>query len=92
MRGKWEIILDLLKNLEEKGECKKTRLMQATYLDWNSFKKYFNYLKENDYIKKLENNNGHNEDYNITKEGKKLLKELKDVEEILPDQKILKNN
>lgn len=91
MRGKWEIILDILKILEEKNQCKKTRLMQSAYLDWRSFKKYFKFLKENNYIKPLETNNSNTKDFTITENGKNLLNELKDVKKLLKNDKPIDN-
>ncbi len=84
MRGKWEIILDVLLCLERDGDSKKTRIMQRSYLDWRSFKKYFNFLIDNGYIEELNDppENG-DELYGITENGRELLNELKDVKEIL---------
>ena len=70
--------------LERDGNSKKTRIMQRSYLDWRSFKKYFSFLTENGYIKELEDPpNDDEEVYSISEDGRELLNELKDVKEIL---------
>ncbi len=92
MRGKWEIIHDLLLNVEEGGNCK-TRIMKRSYLDWDTFKKYFKPLIDNGYIKKIEENckNG-NGSYVLTEKGEKLLEEINDVEEIIKDDNLYRKN
>ena len=79
MRGRWEIFLDILRGLESKNKCGKTKIMQMAFLDWRTFKKYFKFLTENGYIKKCENPGNK---YRITEKGRELLNELKKVENI----------
>jgi len=79
-RSRWEIILDILYVMQKEKKIKKTRLMQMAYLDWRNFKKYFDYLLEENFISES------NPDYNsfsLTEDGVELLERLKKVNELL---------
>ena len=78
-RSRWEIIYDILKETsrEEKksgGYARKTRIMQAAYLDWRNFNRHLTFLMENGFIGCQE------EDcYYLTERGRDLLDQLREV-------------
>ncbi len=78
-RGRWEIIRDILKAIQEDRKVKKTRLMQRAYLDWRTFNRYFEYLLNDGFLI------GCNDDecFELTNRGSELLNRLKDVEDVL---------
>ena len=79
-RSRWEIILDILHVVQKDKKIKKTRLMQKAYLDWRNFKKYFNYLIEENFISESNPDSG---SFSITENGVELLDRLKKVNELL---------
>ena len=80
-RSKWEIILDVLKVIqEEDGNAKKTRIMQRAYLDWRNFKRHFTFLVDEGFVTKCNPDNGC---YKLTENGRNLGKKLKELNEIL---------
>ena len=79
-RSRWEIILDILYVIQKEKKIKKTRLMQMAYLDWRNFKKYFDYLIEENFIR--ESNPG-SHSFSLTEDGVELLDRLKKVNELL---------
>lgn len=82
-RGRWEILLNILKAISERGgRAKKTRIMQNAYLDWRNFQRHFSFLQEHGFV---ENNSDPEEgtNYYLTKRGKDLLHRLKEVEQML---------
>ena len=56
--------------------------MHKAYLDWNNFKRYMDFLREEGFIV---NNSQELNTYEITENGKDLLNKLKDVDMILGD-------
>ncbi len=79
-RSRWEIILDILHVMQKDKKIKKTRLMQKAYLDWRNFKKYFNYLIEENFISESNPDSGN---FSLTENGVELLDRLKKVDELL---------
>ena len=79
-RSRWEIILDILHVIQKEKKIKKTRLMQKAYLDWRNFKKYFNYLIEENFISESNPDSGN---FSLTENGVELLDRLKKVDELL---------
>ncbi len=79
-RNKWEIILDILKLVQEKKKVNKTRIMQGTYLDGRAFQRYFNYLLDEGLVTKSKNDF---EFYELTSEGKVVLDKLKEVTKMI---------
>ncbi len=79
-RSRWEIILDILHVIQKEKKIKKTRLMQKAYLDWRNFKKYFDYLLEENFISESNPDSG---SFSITENGVELLDRLKKVNELL---------
>ncbi len=79
-RSRWEIILDMLHVIQKEKKIKKTRLMQKAYLDWRNFKKYFNYLLEENFISESNPDSG---SFSLTENGFELLDRLKKVNELL---------
>ncbi len=79
-RSRWEIILDILHVVQKDKKIKKTRLMQKAYLDWRNFKKYFNYLIEENFISESNPDSGN---FSLTENGVELLDRLKKVDELL---------
>lgn len=79
-RNKWEIILDILKLVQEKKKVNKTRIMQGTYLDGRAFQRYFNYLLDEGLVTKSNNNF---EFYELTAEGRVVLDKLKEVNKMI---------
>ena len=79
-RSRWEIILDILHVMQKEKKIKKTRLMQKAYLDWRNFKKYFNYLIEENFISESNPDSGN---FSLTENGVELLDRLKKVDELL---------
>ena len=78
-RSRWEIILDMLKAIQEENKAKKTRIMQRAYLDWRNFERYLDFLLAEGFIIKC------NPDprYELTAKGKELMRRLKEVDELL---------
>lgn len=79
-RSRWEIILDILHVMKKEKKIKKTRLMQKAYLDWRNFKKYFDYLLEENFISESNPDTG---SFSLTENGVELLDRLKKVNELL---------
>lgn len=79
-RSRWEIILDILHVVKKEKKIKKTRLMQKAYLDWRNFKKYFDYLLEENFISESNPDSG---SFSLTENGVELLDRLKKVSELL---------
>jgi len=79
-RSRWEIILDILHVIKKDEKIKKTRLMQKAYLDWRNFKKYFDYLLEENFISESNQDSG---SFSLTENGVELLDRLKKVNELL---------
>ncbi|MCD4767166.1 MAG: winged helix-turn-helix domain-containing protein [Methanosarcinales archaeon] len=79
-RSRWEIILDILHVIKKDEKIKKTRLMQKAYLDWRNFKKYFDYLLEENFISESNPDSG---SFSLTENGVELLDRLKKVNELL---------
>jgi len=79
-RSRWEIILDILHVVKKEKKIKKTRLMQKAYLDWRNFKKYFDYLLEENFISESNPDSG---SFSLTENGVELLDRLKKVNELL---------
>jgi predicted transcriptional regulator len=83
VRGRWEIILDILRAISEgEGVVKKTYIMQKAYMDWRNFQKHFNFLLEHGFIDKREEP-GEGKFYVLTEEGKNLQKRLMEVKKAL---------
>jgi predicted transcriptional regulator len=76
-RSRWEIILDVLKAIQEDNKAKKTRIMQRAYLDWRNFDRYFSFLLEEGFIKRTPDTY-----YRLTEKGEGLLTRLQEVDEI----------
>jgi predicted transcriptional regulator len=76
-RSRWEIILDVLKAIQEVSKAKKTRIMQKAYLDWRNFKRYFDFLLEEGFIECTQD-----VCYRLTEKGERLLARLQEVDEI----------
>lgn len=79
-RSRWEIILDILHAIQKEKNIKKTRLMQNANLDWRNFKKYFDYLLEENFIGE---SNPDSNSFSLTENGVELLDRLKKVNELL---------
>jgi predicted transcriptional regulator len=84
-RSKWEVILDILKVIQEEEKVKKTRIMQRAYLDWRNFQRYFDFLLAEGFIAKC---NPIPEYYEITENGRNLSEKLKGVAEMLDSSQI----
>ncbi len=80
-RSRWEIIGDMLEVLTEEKRSKKTRIMQRACLDWRNFGRYFDFLLDEDFIRKCDN--PELGIYELTEKGKELLRRLKGVGEML---------
>lgn len=76
-RSRWEIILDVLKAIQEENKAKKTRIMQRAYLDWRNFDRYFSFLLEEGFIERTPDTC-----YRLTEKGEGLLTRLQGVDEI----------
>jgi predicted transcriptional regulator len=58
-RGKFEVVYDILKTIEKNNNSiKPTPLMRASNLSTQYYNEYIQYLKENNLIKELTDNNG----------------------------------
>jgi predicted transcriptional regulator len=79
-RNKWEIILDILRLVQERKKMSKTRIMQGTYLDGRAFQRYFNYLLDEGLVTKSNNDF---ESYELTAEGRTVLDKLKEVNKMI---------
>ncbi|PTD94255.1 hypothetical protein C9439_02850 [archaeon SCG-AAA382B04] len=78
-RGKWRIFFDIMDVLVKEEEIKRTRLMQRSTLDWNSFKKYFDFLLENDLVVTKD---GTENVYKLSEEGKNVYQNLREVKKV----------
>lgn len=76
-RSRWEIIMDVLKAIQEESKAKKTRIMQKAYLDWRNFERYFSFLLEERFIERTPDVR-----YRLTEKGEGLLTRLQEVDEI----------
>ena len=86
-RGRLEIIGEILEVID-RGEKKKTRIMQRTYLGWRSFKSYLDFLLENNLIK--ENGLGDTErQYELTENGMKFLDNYRQIKKLLNGNKLI---
>jgi predicted transcriptional regulator len=82
-RSKWEIILDILKEIsEEEGGAKKTRIMQKAYLDWKNFERHFCFLLEHGFVRNVVGPE-EGKSYELTEKGEDLLMKLMEVEKML---------
>lgn len=70
-RGKWEIISSILEALEKGGS--KTRIQYNSYLNYKSFKRYFDFLLAGGFIES-------NPSYRLTEKGKRLLEKLRELD------------
>jgi predicted transcriptional regulator len=82
-RSRLEIIFDILKVIsEERGDAKKTRVMQKACLDWRNFQKHFHFLMERGFVgNSVDPEEG--ESYYLTEKGIDLLKKSREVAEVL---------
>ncbi len=78
-RSRWEIILDVLKILQEETKAKKTRIMQKACLDWRNFERYFDFLLEEGFIVECNPKTY----FELTGRGKELLGKLREVKKLL---------
>ncbi len=86
VRGRWEIILDILRAISEGGSVvKKTHIMQKAYLDWRSFQKYFHFLLEHGFVGSDKPGGSESKGYYLTERGRDLLNRLGEVEGILQE-------
>ena len=79
-RTNYEIILDILKVVQENRKVNKTRIMQGTYLDGRSFQKYFHYLLDKGLITKC---NTEFEFYELTEDGRGALGKFMEVDKLM---------
>ncbi len=79
-RSRYDIILEILKVTREEEKAKKTRIMHKASLDWRNFKRYFDFLIAEGFIK---NCNDEYDFYELTDKGKNLLQRLKAVNELV---------
>jgi predicted transcriptional regulator len=79
-RNRWEIISDILKVTREEKKAKKIRIMQKANLDGINFQKYLDFLLENGFMAKC---NINPDCYELTENGIKLSKSLKEVAELI---------
>jgi signal transduction histidine kinase/predicted transcriptional regulator len=75
-RDRWDILLDILKEISEVEE------VQKTTLDWTSFKAYFNFLVDHGFLEVGEES-GKGENYKLTEKGQDLLLKLQTVAEMV---------
>jgi predicted transcriptional regulator len=80
-RSRWDILFDILKVISEEEGAKKTWIMQRTNLDWRSFKRYFDFLVDHDFLRPCDES-GKRKSYKLTKKGQNLLVELQEVMEM----------
>lgn len=80
-RTKYEIILDILRFVQEMGKVDETRIMQEIYLEYRAFQKYSNYLLDKGLLKKY---NLDYEFYELTEDGRKVLGKLMEVNKLTP--------
>lgn len=78
-RSRLEIIMDMLKAIQEENRAKKTRIMQRAYLDWRNFERYLDFLLAEGFIAK----GSPDTYYELTAKGKEMLRRLKEVDEML---------
>ena len=82
-RDRWEIILDILEVISEKGREVKTNIIERANLDWRNSKGYFDSLLKNGFIEKK---GAGKTFYKITKKGKKFKRDIQKVEEYLKER------
>ncbi len=76
-RSRWEIILDVLKAIQEDNKAKKTHIMQRVYLDWRNFDRYFSFLLEEGFIERTPDTY-----YRLMEKGERLLTRLQELDKI----------
>ncbi len=79
-RTNWEIIRDILREVQENGKVSKTRIMQGTYLESRAFQKYFNYLFDKGLITKC---NTDFEFYELTEDGRGIIGKFMEVDKLM---------
>ena len=77
-RSRWEIIREILKITQAEKDAKKTRIMNKAYIDSKNFKKYLEFLMNENFI-----NRTNDDKYIITSDGKELLKKLDDIKAVM---------
>jgi predicted transcriptional regulator len=78
-RSRWDIIHELLGIIQEENKVKKTRIMQKAYLDWRNFKRYFDFLLEEGFVAKT----NQDEYYELTEKGKELFRRLNEMKKLV---------
>lgn len=78
-RSRLEIIMDMLKAIQEENRAKKTRIMQRAYLDWRNFERYLDFLLAQGFIIKSSTDAY----YELTVKGTEMLRRLKEVDEMI---------
>ena len=79
-RSKWEITLDILKEIQEEEKVKKTRIMHRANLDWKSFQRHMDFLLDEGFMARC---NPITDYYELTGKGRNLLQKLKEVGELM---------
>ncbi len=79
-RTNCEIILDILRLVQEKEKVNMTQIIQGIYLESRAFQKYFKYLLDKGLITKC---NLDFEFYELTKDGRGVLGKLMEVDKIM---------
>jgi predicted transcriptional regulator len=83
-RSRWDILFDILKVISEEEGVKKTRIMQKSNLDWRSFKRYFDFLVDHDFLG-TGDESSKRKNYKLTKKGQNLLVELQGLTEMIQE-------
>lgn len=81
-RGRWEIILSILRVLRKNGKCGKTRILQDAHLDWKMLNRHLEFLVKRQFVKSIEQSSGKNH-YKFSEEGEELLRNLNEVDKLL---------
>jgi predicted transcriptional regulator len=82
-RSGWELISEILGEVSKEGKrAKKTRILKGAYLDWWSFEKYFTWLQNGGFIKRIDDP-AVGTIYELTDKGEDLRGRLKDVDSML---------
>ncbi len=79
-RSRWEIILDILKVIQDEENVKKTLIMQKASLDWRNFKRYSDFLVDEGFIAMCKDS----ECYAVTDKGGNFLIKLSGISEMFP--------
>lgn len=80
-RGKWEIVLDILLFIKQKGKTKKTPIIYGANLSFTQLNRYLKHLLKLEFIRKVTMDQ--HIYYELTEKGEKALKLFKEMKNLI---------